>query len=65
MAHPTVISFARRLRPSPARFAAAAAWQDPSLLLQLRAARAEHPAARRRRGRLRVLLLTMLAMAAS
>jgi hypothetical protein len=29
----------RRLRPSPERFAAAAALHDPNLLLQLRAAR--------------------------
>ena len=37
--HPTPISIIRRLRPSPDRFAAAAAVQDPSLLLQLQAAR--------------------------
>jgi hypothetical protein len=30
--HPTLISLARRLRPDPERFAAAAALQDLSLL---------------------------------
>jgi Na+/H+ antiporter 1 len=34
----TVRHIARRLRPSPERFAAAGALQDPNLLLQLRAA---------------------------
>ena len=34
----TTRSLIRRLRPSPERFAAAAAVQDPSLLLQLQAA---------------------------
>ena len=38
--HPTSISIVRRLRLSPDRFAAAAALQDPNLLLQLRAAEA-------------------------
>jgi hypothetical protein len=39
--HRTTIRLVRRLRPSPERFAAAAAVaaQDPSLLLALRAAR--------------------------
>jgi hypothetical protein len=32
------ITFARRLRPAPDRFAAAAALHDPNPLLQLRAA---------------------------
>jgi hypothetical protein len=43
--HPTFTSFARRLRPSPESLAAAAAWQDPNLLLQLRTAQshAERP----------------------
>jgi hypothetical protein len=36
--HQTVRRIARRLRPSPERFAAAGALQDPNLLLQLRAA---------------------------
>ena len=45
--HPTAISIIRRLRPSPDRFAAAAALQDPSLLLQLRAAAARGDAAAR------------------
>jgi hypothetical protein len=36
--HPTLSSVVRRLRPSPERFAAAAAWQDPTLLMQLQAA---------------------------
>jgi hypothetical protein len=44
-------TLARRLRIAPERFAAAAALQDPNLLLQLRAARSdgEEPAPRRRR----------------
>jgi hypothetical protein len=44
--HETRSSIVRRLRPSPDRFAAAAALQDPNLLLQLRAARShgERPA---------------------
>ena len=33
---PTPSSLIRRLRPSPARFAAAGAVHDPSLLLRLR-----------------------------
>jgi hypothetical protein len=37
--HATPTGFARRLRPTAADFAAAAAPQDPNLLLQLRAAR--------------------------
>jgi len=37
--HPTLSSVVRRLRPSPERFAAAAALQDPTLLMQLQAAR--------------------------
>jgi hypothetical protein len=41
--HPTLISFARRLRPDPERFAAAAAVQDPSLLLQASAHTASTP----------------------
>jgi hypothetical protein len=36
--HRTVTSLARRLRPTSADFAGAAALQDPSLLLQLQAA---------------------------
>ena len=42
----TTRSLIRRLRPSPERFAAAAALQDPNLLLQLRAAQSngERPA---------------------
>jgi hypothetical protein len=36
--HPTRSSIARRLPLSPDRFAAAAALQDPNLLLQLQAA---------------------------
>jgi hypothetical protein len=36
--HPTLISLARRLRPTAADFAAAAALHDPGLLLQLQAA---------------------------
>jgi hypothetical protein len=36
--HTTLSSLVRRLRPSPERFAAAAALQDPNLLLQYRAA---------------------------
>jgi hypothetical protein len=36
--HPTLTSLARRLRPTAADFAAAAALQDPSMLLQLQAA---------------------------
>jgi hypothetical protein len=39
--HPTPSSLVRRLRPSPERFAAAAALHDPSLLLQLQAARSQ------------------------
>jgi hypothetical protein len=35
--HTTLSSLVRRLRPSPERFAAAAALQDPNLLLQYRA----------------------------
>jgi hypothetical protein len=38
--------FARRLRPTVADFAAAAALHDPNLLLQLRAAQRRVPAAR-------------------
>jgi hypothetical protein len=38
--HPTLTRFARWLRPAPERFAAAAALQDPNLLLRLRAAQA-------------------------
>jgi hypothetical protein len=34
--HATLSSIVRRLRPSPERFAAAAALQDPNLMLQLR-----------------------------
>jgi hypothetical protein len=53
MAHnQTLTSIARRLRPAPERFAAAAAVQDPSLLMQAQAARAprrEQPARRQRR----------------
>jgi hypothetical protein len=43
--HTARSSLLRRLRPSPDRFAAAAALQDPNLLLQLRAAqsRGERP----------------------
>jgi hypothetical protein len=37
--HSSASSVVRRLRPSPERFAAAAALQDPNLLLQLQAAR--------------------------
>jgi Na+/H+ antiporter NhaA len=37
--HPTARDLLRRLRPAPERFAAAAALQDPSLLMQARAAR--------------------------
>ena len=37
--HATSSSFIHRLRPSPERFAAAAALHDPNLLLQLRATR--------------------------
>lgn len=37
--HPVLSSLVRRLRPAPERFAAAGAVQDPSLLLQLQAAR--------------------------
>jgi hypothetical protein len=36
--HPTPSRLIRRLRPSPERFAAAAAVQDPGLLLRLQAA---------------------------
>ena len=36
--HPIISSVVRRLRPSPERFAAAAAPHDPSLLLHLLAA---------------------------
>jgi hypothetical protein len=36
---PRLASLVRRLRPSPASVAAAAALQDPSLLLHLQAAR--------------------------
>jgi Na+/H+ antiporter NhaA len=39
--HPTLRSFVRRLRPSPERFAAAAAPHDPSLLLRLQEVQAE------------------------
>jgi hypothetical protein len=35
--HRRITSLARRLRPTAADFAAAWAWQDPYLLLQLRA----------------------------
>jgi hypothetical protein len=44
--HSLPVSVARRLRPSPERFAAADAPQDPNLLLQLQAARShgERPA---------------------
>jgi hypothetical protein len=38
--HPSPITIVRRLRPSPERFGAAGALQDPNLLLQLLAARA-------------------------
>jgi len=37
--HHTLTSLARRLRPTSANFAAAAAVHDPSLLMQLEAAR--------------------------
>jgi hypothetical protein len=37
--HPTAKNLLRRLRPAPERFAAAAALQDPSLLMQAQAAR--------------------------
>jgi hypothetical protein len=37
--HTNARSLLRRLRPSPERFAAGAAAQDPNPLLQLRAAR--------------------------
>jgi hypothetical protein len=37
--HPTVRTLLRRLRPAPERFAAAAALQDPSLLMQAQAVR--------------------------
>ncbi|HKE78098.1 MAG TPA: Na+/H+ antiporter NhaA [Solirubrobacteraceae bacterium] len=55
----TTRSLTRRLRPSPERFAAAAALQDPNLLLQLRAAQsngkrpapAPKPRPRQRRSR--------------
>jgi hypothetical protein len=49
----TARSLVRRLRPSAERFAAAAALQDPNLLLQLQAARShdERPTGRRRTGR--------------
>jgi hypothetical protein len=36
--HPAFTRLARRLRPSPERFAAAAAVYDPGLLLYLRSA---------------------------
>jgi hypothetical protein len=36
--HPAFTRLARQLRPSPERFAAAAAVYDPSLLLYLRSA---------------------------
>jgi hypothetical protein len=36
--HPTPRRLVRRLRPAPERFAAAAALQNPGLLLQLQAA---------------------------
>jgi hypothetical protein len=47
--HATLSSLVRRLRPSPERFAAAAALQDPSLLLRYRAAHVheERPPVRR------------------
>ena len=50
--HTTPRRLVRRLRPSPERFAAAAAAQDPGLLLQLQAAEDEaeepsHPPHRR------------------
>jgi hypothetical protein len=50
--HTTLSSLVRRLRPSPQRFAAAAALQDPNLLLQYRAApvHEELPQVRRRSG---------------
>ena len=43
--HPTSRRLVRRLRPAPERFAAAAALENPGLLLQLQAAdeRAEEP----------------------
>ena len=43
--HPTPRRLVRRLRPAPERFAAAAALQNPGLLLQLQAAdeHAEEP----------------------
>ena len=43
--HPTSRRLVRRLRPAPERFAAAAALQNPGLLLQLQAAdeRADEP----------------------
>jgi hypothetical protein len=44
--HRTLGRLIRRLRPAPARFAAAAAVHDPSLLLALRAAAATRPRAR-------------------
>ena len=37
--HPALSKLIRRLRPSPERFAAAAAVHDPSVLLALEAAR--------------------------
>ena len=42
--HTTPRRLVRRLRPSPERFAAAAAVQDPGLLLQLQAAISACPA---------------------
>jgi hypothetical protein len=39
--HATHSSVVRRLRPAPERFAAAAALQNPGLLLQLQAARSD------------------------
>jgi hypothetical protein len=41
--HPTRSSIIRRLRLSPDRFAAAAALQDPNLLLRLKAAQLVFP----------------------
>jgi hypothetical protein len=39
--HATRSSIVRRLRPAPERFAAAAALQNPGLLLQLQAAQSD------------------------
>ena len=41
--HPALSSVVRRLRPSPERFAAAAALHDPNLLLQLQGVRRGAP----------------------